>query len=97
MAYALAVMAALEGIRVGADIYDIVMKTPSVAYAYDRNGTTLLHCASRLGRADAVWVLTLCGAAPESINLAGERAVPLDAPAWILASVADCPSRLVMM
>jgi len=92
-----AVAAAWLRIQSGQDICAIVTRFPAVAYAHDRCGNTLLHCASRLGRADAVWVLTAYGAAPESINLRGERAVPEDAPAWILDSVAECASRLVMM
>ena len=92
-----AVAAAWHRIQAGRDIAEIVEEFPDVAYAHDRRGNTLLHCAARLGRADAVWVLTAYGAAPESINLRGERAVPEDAPAWILGSVAECASRLVMM
>lgn len=92
-----AAASALRAIQTGGDISGILKRYPCVAFAHDRRGTTLLHCAARLGRADAVWLLTSIGAAPESINLAGERAVPHDAPAWLLASVAACDSRLVMM
>jgi hypothetical protein len=92
-----AVRAALAAINAGDGIGEIINACPAVALAFDRRGSTLLHRASRLGRADAVWILTANGAAPESINLAGDRAVPLDAPAYILASVAPDRPRLVMM
>jgi hypothetical protein len=84
-------------LNAGKPIHDILRQCPSVALAYDRRGGTLLHKAARLGRADAVWALTYHGAAPESIDLAGNRAVPLDAPAYVLAAVAPNRPRLVMM
>ena len=81
----------------GKPIGELLRRCPSVALAFDRRGGTLLHRAARLGRADAVWALTYHGAAPESIDLAGNRAVPVDAPAYVLASVAPNRPRLVMM
>lgn len=97
LAFQAAIRLAVAALDAGMPIGDIVRRCPDVAIAFDRRGGTLLHRAARLGRADAVWVLTRHGAAAESIDLAGRRAVPLDAPAYVLAAVARDRPRLVML
>ena len=88
---------ALAALDAGRPIDHIVRAMPNVTNAADRQGNTLLHRAARLGRADAVWLLTCSGAAPGKTNLAGDRAVPLDSPDYVLSSVAPPRPRLVML